>query len=50
MPNKSIYIEPTYKANIVNPETADTVLIVVTLLILITYVWKKLYKKYIWLK
>jgi hypothetical protein len=50
MPNKSIYIEQTYKANVVNPETADTVLLVVGALIIITYIWKKLYKKYIWLK
>lgn len=50
MPNKSIYVEPTYKATVVNPETADTIFIVVAILILITYIWKKVYKKYIWLK
>ena len=50
MPNKSVSIEPVYKANIVNPNTADTMFIILLFLLIATYIWKKLYKKYLWLK
>lgn len=50
MPNKSIYITPTYTTNIVNPETADIVLIIIIFTIIMLFIWKKVYKKYIWLK
>lgn len=50
MPNKSIYITPTYTSNVVNPETADTVLILIALTLLVAFIWKKVYKKYLWLK
>jgi len=50
MPNKSVYITPTYTSNVVNPETADTVLILIALTLIVAFVWKKVYKKYLWLK
>lgn len=50
MPNKSIYITPTYTSNVVNPETADTVLILIVLTLIVSFIWKKVYKKYLWLK
>ena len=50
MPNKSVYVTPTYTSNVVNPETADTVLILVAFTLLVMFVWKKVYKKYLWLK
>ena len=50
MPNKSIYITPTYTSNVVNPETADAVLIFIALTLVLLFVWKKVYKKYLWLK
>lgn len=50
MPNKTIYITPSYKASVVNPETADTVFIIVIVTLVLLYIWKKVYKKYLWLK
>lgn len=50
MPNKSVYITPTYTSNVVNPETADTVLILIAFTLLVLFIWKKVYKKYLWLK
>ena len=50
MPNKTVYITPTYKASVINPETADTVFIIVGVTLVLLFVWKKLYKKYLWLK
>ena len=50
MPNKTVYITPSYKASIVNPETADTVFIIVVITLVLLVIWKKVYKKYLWLK
>lgn len=50
MPNKTVYITPTYKASVINPETADTVFIIAGVTLVLLFVWKKLYKKYLWLK
>lgn len=50
MPNKTVYITPSYKASIVNPETADTVFIIVAITLVLLVIWKKVYKKYLWLK
>ena len=50
MPNKTVYITPSYKASIVNPETADTVFIIVGITLVLLVIWKKVYKKYLWLK
>lgn len=50
MPNKTVYITPSYKASVVNPETADTVFIIVGITLVLLFIWKKVYKKYLWLK